>query len=94
MKKALDFATYKKFQKLSFNDTNRLFSAFYANAYDDCVKQITDECAASLTEERLMEIMLSVKGIGRNRAQQVIDKILEEGITYGFEVRRDNEKCQ
>ena len=85
MKKALDFSTYKKFQKLSFNDTNRLFSAFYANAYDDCKKEIMEECVASLTEDRLLEILLSVKGIGKTRAQLVVQKIIEEGISYGIE---------
>ena len=85
MKKALDFSTYKKFQKLSFNDTNRLFSAFYSNAYDDCKKEIMEECVASLTEDRLLEILLSVKGIGKTRAQLVVQKIIEEGISYGIE---------
>ncbi len=85
MKKALDFPTYKKFQKLSFNDTNRLFSAFYASAYDDGKEFIKEECVAALTEDRLLEIILSVKGIGRNRAEQVVAKILEEGISYGIE---------
>lgn len=86
MKKALDFQTYKKFQKLSFNDTNRLFSAFYASAYDDGKESVKDECVAALTEDRLLEILLSVKGIGRNRAEQAVAKILEEGISYGLEV--------
>lgn len=86
MKKALDFSTYKKFQKLSFNDTNRLFHALYANAYDDCRKEMLNNCSASLTEDHLMEIILSVKGVGKNRAKQIVDKILEEGISYnGFE---------
>ena len=79
MKKALDFSTYKKFQKLSFNDTNRLLSAFYANAYEDCKQEMLEDCVATLTEDALMEILLSVKGIGKNRAEQVVHKILEEG---------------
>ena len=81
MKKVIDFATYKDIQKLSFKDTNRLLSAFYANAYDDARKEFVEECSATLTEDHLMEIMLSVKGIGKNRAQQVIDKIVKEGHT-------------
>lgn len=85
MKKALDFSTYKKFQKLSFNDTNRLFTALYANAYDDCKKEMEEECVASLTEERLLEILLSIKGIGANRAKLAVDKIIAEGISYGTE---------
>ena len=84
MKKALDFSTYKKFQKLSFNDTNRLFSAMYANAYDDGKQAALEDCAAALTDERLLEIILSVKGIGINRAKLVVQKILEEGSSYGI----------
>jgi hypothetical protein len=91
MKKALDFRTYKQFQKLSFNDTNRLLSAFYANAYDDGKHFVQQECIAALTEDHLLEILLSVKGIGRNRAEQVIAKIIEEGVTYGIETGRDHE---
>ena len=86
MKKALDFSTYKKFQKLSFNDTSRLLAAVYANGYDDGKSELLDECVATLTEDHLMEILLSVKGIGENRARQVVDKILEEKISYGLEV--------
>ena len=85
MKKALDFSTYKKLQKLSLNDTNRWINALYAQAHDDGKKELLDECTATLTEDRLLEIILSVKGIGRNRAEQVVTKILEEGVTYGIE---------
>ena len=85
MKKALDFSTYKKLQKLSLNDTNRWINALYAHAFDDGKKELVTECVATLTEDKLMEILLSVKGIGKNRAKQVIDKIIEGGITYGLE---------
>lgn len=85
MNKSMDFATYKKWQKLSYNDTNRLFNAFYANAYDEGKNEFINDCSAILTEERLLEILLSVKGIGKNRALQVIEKILNEGIDYGNE---------
>ena len=43
------------------------------------------DCVASLTEDRLLEIILSVKGIGKNRAEQVIAKILQEGVSDGIE---------
>ena len=86
MKKALDFSTYKKLQKLSLNDTNRWINALYAQAYDDGKNEnpILDECVAAMTEERLLEIILSVKGIGQKRAEQLLSKILEEGISYGI----------
>lgn len=85
MKKALDFSTYKKLHKLSLNDTNRWITALYAQAFEDGKSELIGECSATLTEDRLLEIILSVKGIGKNRAKQVVDKILEEGVTYGFE---------
>lgn len=87
MIKPLDFSTYKKLQKLSFNDTNRWISVLYAQAYDDGKNenQVSEECVAAMTEERLLEIILSVKGIGQKRAEELLNKILEEGISYGNE---------
>lgn len=85
MVKVVDFATYKKLKSLSFNDTNRWVHALYAQAYDDGKKELLDECVASLTEDHLLEIILSVKGIGKTRAKEVVDKILSEGISYGIE---------
>lgn len=85
MRKALDFPTYKRLQKFSLNDANRWVTTLYVQAYNDGKDEIKNECAAILTEERLMEILLSVKGIGKNRANQVIEKILKEGIDYGNE---------
>ena len=32
-----------------------------------------------ITEERLMEIILSVKGVGKKRAEEIIAKIIDEG---------------
>jgi hypothetical protein len=91
MKKALNFSAYKKLQKLSLNDTNRWINALYAQAFDDGKRTLTAECVATLTEDTLMDILLSVKGIGENRARQVVDKIIEGGITYGDETGRNNE---
>lgn len=94
MKKALDFSTYKKLSKLSLNDTNRWINALYAQAFDDGKRTLMNECVATLTEDTLMEILLSVKGIGENRARQVVDKIIEGGISYGDEAGRNNETNQ
>ena len=82
MKKCVDFKTYKQFQKLSFNDTNRLFSAIYANAFEDGQIAFKQDIEAAITEDRLMEIILSVKGVGKNRAEQIVKLILEEGLKY------------
>lgn len=99
MKKVADFKTYQLVKKLSFNDFNRWIVALYGSAYDDGKADVSntllDECMSTLTEDRLMEILLSVKGIGKNRAREVVEKVLQEGVTYsGTETRRDSEECQ
>ena len=83
-KKCFDFQMYKRFQKMSFNDVNRFLMTYYATAFEDGQNSTTlaDECVAALTEDHLMEILLSVKGIGVNRAKLVVSKILEEGVSY------------
>lgn len=80
MKKPVDFATYKKIQKLSFKDLNLWVTEVYQAGLNDGVQLLDDSIAAEVSDERLLEIMLSVKGIGRNRAEQVIQKLLEEGV--------------
>ena len=86
MKKVADFKTYQLVKKLSFNDFNRWIVALYGSAYDDgkadTSNTLLDECMSTLTEDRLMEILLSVKGIGKNRAREVVEKVLQEGVTY------------
>ena len=99
MKKVADFKTYQLVKKLSFNDFNRWIVAFYGSAYDagkaDASNTLLDECMSTLTEDRLMEILLSVKGIGKNRAREVVEKVLQEGVTYsGTETRRDSKERQ
>ena len=86
MKKVADFKTYQLVKKLSFNDFNRWIVALYGSAYDDgkadTSNTLLDECMSTLTEDRLMEILLSVKGIGKNRAREVVEKVLQEGVMY------------
>lgn len=89
MNKVADFKTYKRVQKLSFNDFNRWVVALYGSGYDngkeEASAELLDECVSALTEDRLMEILLSVKGIGVNRAKEAVEKVLQEGVTYGLE---------
>lgn len=78
--KPITFAELKRLQKLSLNAFNRWLMELCKAMYQDGLKEGEsefDDCAI-LTEERLMEIMLSVKGIGRSRAEQVIELILKE----------------
>ena len=85
--KPISFAQLKQIQKMSINDFNRwlmeLCKAMYSDGFKEGESEF-DDCAI-VTEERLMEVMLSVKGIGRNRAEQVIDILLNEEVVNGSE---------
>ena len=89
--KAVDFATYKKIQKFTLNEFNRWIESVYRDGVDDAFtltqkdlyNRMTieaEDLVSAYTDERLMEILLSVKGIGFKRAQQVVDKIMNEGV--------------
>ena len=89
--KALDFSSYKKVQKFTLNEMNRWIESVYKDGFDagynitqkDLYNRMTIEpsdLVSAYTDERLMEILLSVKGIGFKRAQQVVDKIMNEGV--------------
>lgn len=87
MSKPVEFAVYKKVSKLSYNDFNRWITNMYTIAFKDGADaaSLPEDCEAVLTEDRLREILLSVKGIGEKRADEVIEKILAEGISNGLE---------
>ena len=65
--KPITFAELKRIQKLSLNEFNRWITALCKEIYEDGLREGESEFddVAILTEERLMEIMLSVKGIGK-----------------------------
>ena len=85
--KPITFAQLKRIQKMSLNDFNRwlteLCKAMYSDGFKEGESEF-DDCAI-VTEERLMEVLLSVKGIGRNRAEQVINILLNEEVVNGSE---------
>lgn len=78
--KPITFAELKRIQKLSLNEFNRWITALCKEVYEDGLREGESEFddAAILTADRFIEIMLSVKGIGRNRAEQVLEIILNE----------------
>ena len=83
--KPITFAQLKRIQKMSLNDFNRWLTELCRAMYSDGFKEGEsefDDCAI-VTEERLMEVLLSVKGIGRNRAEQVINILLNEEAVDG-----------
>ena len=85
--KPITFAQLKQIQKMSLNEFNRwlmeLCKAMYSDGFKEGESEF-DDCAI-VTEERLMEVLLSVKGIGRNRAEQVINILLNEEVVNGSE---------
>ena len=78
--KPITFAELKRIQKLSLNEFNRWITALCKEVYEDGLREGESEFddAAILTADRFIEIMLSVKGIGKNRAEQVLEIILNE----------------
>lgn len=78
--KPLSFAELKRIQKMSFNEFNRWITALCKEIYEDGLREGESEFddAAILSADRFMEILLSVKGIGKNRAEQVLEIILNE----------------
>ena len=83
--KPITFAQLKQIQKMSLNDFNRwlteLCKAMYSDGFKEGESEF-DDCAI-VTEERLMEVLLSVKGIGKNRAEQVVNILLNEEAVDG-----------
>lgn len=88
--KPVSFSTYKMLRKLSHNDFNRWVISVYNSGLQDGINITDEEVVAELNEDRLLQILLSIKGIGQKRAEEIVEKILEEG-TYGDQVRRNNE---
>lgn len=86
--KTASFSDFKRIQRMSLNEFNVWMRTFYQTAYDDGLDAIEAEfgdCIATVYEDRLMEILLSIKGIGQSRADQIIDAILKEGVFDGTE---------
>ena len=85
MKKLADFNTFKALKRMSFNDFNRWVIEFYHAAFEDGLKEGEEEwneCVAAMTEDRMLEVFMSVRGIGPVRAQRLLDAVLQEGISY------------
>lgn len=81
-KKPIDFATFKRIQKMSLNVFNQWLISLCSTIYDDGANAIISECEAILTEDRLFDILLSVKGVNEIMAEEIIEKILKEGTQW------------
>lgn len=87
MKKPVDFSTYKRVQKKTFNEFNSWVISIYNSGLQDGINITNDDVIAELDEDRLLEIILSVKGIGKNRAEEVVRRIIAEGVFNGNKAR-------
>lgn len=85
-RKVCDFGSYKKMMKLSYNEFNRWITSFYDAAYKDALDDLEAEKAneepeeaifKELSDEDLLSILLSVKGIGEKRARTAVERIME-----------------
>lgn len=86
--KPVNFSDFKKIQKFSLNEFNRWMMTLYETAFEDGLREGEsefDDCIATISEDRLLEILLSVKGIGVKRAEKIIATILNEGVFNGIE---------
>lgn len=83
MSKPVDFATYRRVQKLSYNEFNRWVMSIYSSGLQEGINITEDDVIAELTDDRLYELIRSVKGIGETRALEAVNKILDEGLLNG-----------
>ncbi len=86
--KPASFSDFKRVQKLSLNDFNRWMTALYQTAFEAGLREGESELdeAVILDEAKLLQIILSVKGVGQKRAELIVDKILSEENENGIEV--------
>ena len=87
-RKIASFADFKRIHKMTLNDFNLWMQAFYQSAYEDGLhdgEAEFEDCVAAVYEDQLFDVLLSIKGIGENRAKQIVDAILKEGVFNGSE---------
>lgn len=63
---------------MSLNEINRWALSLYQSGMQDGIDLTNEDIVAEISEDTLREILLSVKGIGPKRADEVIEKILKE----------------
>lgn len=68
---------------MSLNDLNRWIASVYTSAVQEGINMTNNDVVAELTEDRLYEIIKSVKGIGETRAREATNRILAEGLFDG-----------
>lgn len=77
--KAVNFANLKKIRKMTLNQFNEWLMIIYESGVQDGVDQCEEGVISELDEDELMDILLSVKGIGEKRAREAVEKIVGAG---------------
>lgn len=77
--KLISFSTYKKIKGLSLNDFNRWAGSVYKSGFSDGVTWSEEDVVSEISEDELLDVLLSVKGIGQKRAEEAVEKILAIG---------------
>lgn len=77
--KLISFATFKKLKGLSLNDFNRWAGVVYKSGFSDGVTWSEEDVISEVSEDELLDTLMSVKGIGRKRAEEAVEKILAIG---------------
>lgn len=80
MMKPITFQNLKQIKKMSLNELNRWALSLYASGMQDGIEESEKDLVAEISDEKLLEILLSVKGIGPKRADEVMEKIMKEDI--------------
>lgn len=76
--KPITFQNFKQLKKMTLNEINRWALSLYQSGMQDGIDLTNEDIVAEISEDTLREILLSVKGIGPKRADEVIEKILKE----------------
>lgn len=77
--KPVSFSNFKEIRKMTLNEFNRWLTVVYREGVQEGYRLSEAEVVAEVTEEQLLEIILSVKGVGRARAEQIVEAIIQGG---------------
>lgn len=74
--KGVSYHDFDRIKKMSLNDFRRWTKSVYESGFADGLDDVGRDASVSISDDQLLDIILSVKGIGRRRAEEVVQKIL------------------
>lgn len=78
--KPVSFSQFKRVRAMTLNEFNRwLTFELYQTAVQEAYEIQQRDVIAEIGEEDLYEATLSVKGVGKKRAEQIVKAIIERG---------------